>query len=563
MRKVITDRQGNVLMTSQGEAYLEPDLPPVEPETFTGHVDTVGLTALGWDSYDIAWLQEHVWWDEEDDNKWKVSEANLAFGPNGSTPLVWADRAAQKNNPDIVFFPKFTLAPASNTSWANLMNDWKWLCAIPTHGWDTTNVTSLYGLFSQDYQLRSVGDISGWNTAKVTSLYNTFYYCTSLRYVDVSNWNTSKVASMYGMFNTCTSITHIGDLSNWDTSSVTTLGYMFNSCNKLSYVGELATWNTSKVTNLALLFANCNFLTSVNLSSWDVSKVTNFGSLFNTCRSLSSVGDLSKWDTSSAKNFSSMFYYCYSLKGVGDISAWNTSKVTTFYYMFTGCHYIESFGDLSKWDTSKVEGTGFANMFQSCYRLRYIGDLSTWDVSLGTTLAQMFQDCYLLESVGDLSNWDISNKTTIAHMFSCARSLTAVNVTNWDTSQVTTMLGTFSQNYSLEEVDISGWDTASVASNSMSNSVTSGLLSTVFNTKVIRLGSKFFNSACATYYFDRARSWTRDSVVESLYTNQTLRNSSSPAKTVRLWSAVYDSLTQEDISNISSKNITLVRSTTV
>lgn len=551
-------------MTSQGEAYLEPDLSPVEPETFTGHVDTVGLTALGWDSYDIAWLQAHVWWDEEDDNKWKVSEANLAFGPNGSTPLVWADRAAQKNNPDIVFFPKFTLAPTSNTSWGSLMSDWRYVCAIPTHGWDTTNVTSFNSLFNNCYNIRSVGDLSGWNVAKVTGFSSTFSHCDSLRDVgNLNNWNTSKVTTFYYTFYFCLSLENIGDVSNWNTSSCTSFTNMFYCCGSLRHIGDLSSWDTSKTTSLTQMFYQCNLITSLgDLSGWNTSKVTNMSGVFYYCHRLTYIGDISEWDVSNVTTFGSMFNQCFFLSSVGSLSGWNTSKATTMISMFYQCRNLESL-DLTNWDVSSLTGTGLQNMFTACYVLRTVGDLSNWEVTSNiTSLYQMFQLCRQLRKIGDISNWDTSNVTSLGYIFEGCRVLDNVNVSKWNTAKVSNFLSAFSTNIYLDKIDISGWDTTSCTSAAyISSNASNAVMNSCYKTKTVVLGSKFFNSSVSTFHFDRARSWTRDSVVESLYTNQTLRNSSSPAKTVRLWSGVYDSLTQEDISNISSKNITLVRST--
>lgn len=42
---------------------------------FTGHVDAVGLAEIGWNEADIAYYQERVWWNEEDDDLWAVSDA--------------------------------------------------------------------------------------------------------------------------------------------------------------------------------------------------------------------------------------------------------------------------------------------------------------------------------------------------------------------------------------------------------------------------------------------------------------------------------------------------------
>lgn len=60
---------------------------------FTGHVDAVGLAEIGWNETDMAYYQERVWWNEEDDDLWKVSDAektDYVLLLAGSEPLLYS-----------------------------------------------------------------------------------------------------------------------------------------------------------------------------------------------------------------------------------------------------------------------------------------------------------------------------------------------------------------------------------------------------------------------------------------------------------------------------------------
>ena len=89
-----------------------------------------------------------------------------------------------------------------------------------------------------------------------------FNYCTSLTSLDVSNWDTSNVTSMYGMIKYCDSLTSL-DVSNWDTSNVTDMGYMFSNCNSLTTVTGII--DMSKVSNYSYMLQNTPKLQSINI----------------------------------------------------------------------------------------------------------------------------------------------------------------------------------------------------------------------------------------------------------------------------------------------------------
>lgn len=444
--------------------------------TYTGTVDTAGLTALGWDSTDIQWLQAHCWWDAADDAYWAVTAENLAFGPAGATPLTWANRSSIKLNQDVRYLPKFNPSPSGSTSWSMLLYDYKYLVAVPTHGWDTTFVNNMSYLLGNNYSLRSVGDLSGWSTANVTT--------------------------MASMFANCTTLMDIGNISNW---------------------------NIRNCTQMPSMFTNCYLLQNLDLTGWVPEKATNLEGLLNGCMSLVSVGDLSGWDVSKNQSFKNLFGTCRKLISTGNLNNWDTSAATTMENMFANCNCLAEIGDISGWDVSGV--TSFQYMFMSCWKLVDIGDLSDWTTTALTKTGSMFYDCVMLKSVGDLSGWDMDSVTDTHQTFGNMRCLYEIDVTGWDLSACT---------------NVGTNDGQSIFAN-------------MAITTTIRLGPKFFNFTPTTFYTTSCWAWSRDSIYESLYTNQTTRNSSSPAVTVKLNTNAYDRLSAQDISDIATKNITLTR----
>lgn len=383
----------------------------------TGHVDTTGLQALGWDAEDIAWLQAHVWWDAEDDAEWAVTEANKAFGPAGATPLTWSNYTAQKYNPDLRYFPKLTTP--SGTSMASKFSGYVNIVAIPTHGWDMSAITSYSTTFASCYSLRSVGDVSYWVTSSVTAINAVFYFCASLEEIDVSHWNTSNCTSLYQAFCCCYKLKEL-DISNWSFAKITSMNNMMPECRALQSLKFPSTTNAPLLTDTSNAIMNCTTLKeiTINLSA------------------------------ASLSNARLMMQNCYGLKKV---------KLT-------------------------ISSTS-------------------------------------LSDIGYIVGGDLT----------------------------------------LEELDLTGIDTTSCAQAGVGTSVSAGIAGNCQCLATLKLGANFFKGSFTTLYLQNCHSWTRDSIYESLYTNQTGRDSNSAAVTVKLSTSAYDRLSAQDISDIATKNITLTR----
>lgn len=382
----------------------------------TGTVDTAGLQALGWDSTDIQWLQDHVWWDAEDDAEWAVSEANKAFGPNGTTPLTWNTRSSIQYNPDVRYLPKLT---PSGTNMNGVFSGYYNLVAIPTHGWDMSAVTKYEQSFRNCHNLRSIGDTDYWVTTSTTSLWLMFSSCFHLLDVNMAHWNTSNVTSFGSMFERCMNLTSL-DISGLSFAKVTAVQSMFNCCYSLALLKLPSTISAPVLTDVRTMFNCCVSLKSIDVNLTAAS-VTQANSMVNTCASLKSA-----------------------------------------------------------------------------------------KLSISSTVLANIQ-------------------------------------------------GLASACQGLNTLDLTGIDTTACAQNGLGGIANQSPLANAVAVATIKLGPNFFKGSFTTLYATQAYSWTRDSIYESLYTNQTGRDTTSPAVTVALAASAYDRLSAQDISDIATKNITLTR----
>ena len=117
--------------------------------------------------------------------------------------------------------------------------------------WNPSN-TSANRLYSVDTKLVYAPNI---DTSNVTTMYGMFSGCTSLQTVPF--YNTSNVDSMEFMFYKCFSLTSV---PTFDTSSVYNMEYLFSNCSNLKTVPEL---DTSKVVYFSNMFGSCDSLTTI------------------------------------------------------------------------------------------------------------------------------------------------------------------------------------------------------------------------------------------------------------------------------------------------------------
>ena len=252
------------------------------------------------------------------------------------------------------------------------------------------NPSSTSGLFSNLTNVTSI-DLSNMDTSGMTNMSNMFSDNTSLTNITFGdNFNTANVINMSGMFKNCTILKTI-DLSSFDTSNATIMASMFMNCQGLQNL-DLKSFNTSNVTNMLYMFYNCSSLTSLDLSSFNTSNVERMDAMFYNCSSLISL-DLSNFDTSKITDMTYMFNRCKSLTNI-NLSSFDTSNVSSLYDAFAGLTSLKVL-DLSSFDTSKV--TNMGRMFLNSNNLVtiYVSDL--WNISNVTSASRMFEGCTSLK----------------------------------------------------------------------------------------------------------------------------------------------------------------------
>jgi surface protein len=137
-----------------------------------------------------------------------------------------------------------------------------------------------------------------------------FSNCEKLESVDISTFNTSNVTTMSLMFSQDYALKSV-KIGNLDVSKVKNFAQMFYACKQLTSL-DLSSFVTSSATYMTSMFAHCNSLTSLDISKFATSSVQYFGDMFKNCSSLKTL-DLSHFSFSKAKATGGMLSGCGSL----------------------------------------------------------------------------------------------------------------------------------------------------------------------------------------------------------------------------------------------------------
>ncbi|WP_158682947.1 BspA family leucine-rich repeat surface protein [Lactobacillus sp. CBA3605] len=149
------------------------------------------------------------------------------------------------------------------TTLASAFNGCLNLTTLPVGNWDTSNVTTLNYTFTNCKSLTSL-DISQWQTPKLVTFSQTFQGASSLTALDFNGtgWDTSNVTSMLGLFNGSGLKTL--DLSQLTTAKVTNFKNTFSGMAKLTTL-NLASWDTSAATSYTAMFGSSQNLQHLTL----------------------------------------------------------------------------------------------------------------------------------------------------------------------------------------------------------------------------------------------------------------------------------------------------------
>ena len=309
-------------------------------------------------------------------------------------------------------------SPSLNQDSSYMFNNLEGLTNIDLSAFDTSNVTSMWGMFEYCTNLSNINFENNFNTSSVTKTGYMFASCRSLTSLDLgNNFDTSSVTNMSGMFNSCSSLTSLDLGDKFDTSNVTNMSHMFTGCSSLTSLDLGDKFDTSNETNMENFFYNCSSLTSLDLGDkFDTSNVTNMAGMFDGCISLISIDLGDKFDTGNVKSMQYMFRGCSSLISLDLGDKFDTSNVTNMNGMFRNCSSLTSLNLNGNFDTSKVKNMLY--MFNSCSSLETIYATSLFVTTSVTTsnTSYMFTDDTKL--VGGMGTTFDSNHTdaTYAHI---------------------------------------------------------------------------------------------------------------------------------------------------
>lgn len=298
------------------------------------------------------------------------------------------------------------------------------------------------------------GDIS-----RVDEMGHMFDSCVELISVPATI-DTSNVTTVYGMFNNCPKLTKLPLLTYEAGMNVTNL---FNGCENAS-IGLLVNYNAMVDASLSIMymqnvFTNCGTNGGTHALEERAQipmeiggdKIPDNTLLFRFVQAQSESGpaisndgtwyrasddgkdwywscDKSDWsrqfenqlstnamrasiigasDTSKVTDVSYMFRNCYTLTGV---VAFNTSNVTNMRDLFSGCQELTDISALADLDVSKVED------FKGTFYQTPITDLSpvaNWNMQSAITIEGMFNMCWYVTDVQPLLGWNLANITNV------------------------------------------------------------------------------------------------------------------------------------------------------
>ncbi|KAJ1447767.1 hypothetical protein M885DRAFT_575454 [Pelagophyceae sp. CCMP2097] len=164
--------------------------------------------------------------------------------------------------------------------------------------WDTSGVTNMDRLFAKCACFD--GDLSNWQTESVHSARQAFYGAKAFTGVGLEAWDTSQVTSMRGMFSRAYAFD--GNVSTWDVEAVTDFAFMFDEASKFTGTG-LEKWDTRSATTMEAMFSSASAFDG-DVSEWRTSRVIVLAAMFHGASSFNR--DLSEWDVSQVWDITDM-----------------------------------------------------------------------------------------------------------------------------------------------------------------------------------------------------------------------------------------------------------------
>lgn len=210
---------------------------------------------------------------------------------------------------------QFTMNSAENIQ--TMFAECRKLKSLDTSKWNTENVTSMYGLFGNDFQLGNI-DVSNWNVSKVTDMGSMFSSCYSIHELNMTNWSLNSNVYITNMFYSFIQsplllLTNDEKLLNYDYANripygpnlIGNGGTFKNNQNSMSFLKSPAIrpndpkLNKDQFKNLFTEFMNNNIptrdkyaFTNWNVEGTSIENASSINDLFNTNYIAQWVSDL-------------------------------------------------------------------------------------------------------------------------------------------------------------------------------------------------------------------------------------------------------------------------------
>jgi surface protein len=318
----------------------------------------------------------------------------------------------------------------------------------PIASWDTSNVTTMYGMFYSASAYAFNQPIGAWNTGAVTNMNYMFMGATAFNQ-NISGWNVGAVVTKpptnfsngsaltaqntpvwFPIVLVGTTIKYVGSAAAVPTSAplfvqanpqgtgvewfavvkqdmkAAISSYASGTDGPFKPPGQSVAveWRnivTTLMTDMSSLFSGKSGF-NYPIASWDTGAVTDMSYMFSTAAAFNQP--IGAWNTGSVTTMKMMFYAHTAATGSAfnqPIGTWNTAAVTNMSYMFT---YTRDFNKpIGAWNTGAV--TDMSVMFYGAAAFNQ--PIGTWNTTAVTNMNSMFYDATAFNQ--NISGWNITN----------------------------------------------------------------------------------------------------------------------------------------------------------
>ena len=207
---------------------------------------------------------------------------------------------------------------------------------------DAVQLESLYGYFLNATNLKKV-DLSNFDGSALVNMGALFASDSALTSVTFgSSFDTSNVTTMNGLFSECTALKSV-DVSMFDTSSCKDIGSMFKDCTSLQSI-DVSNFNTAAVTEFSQMFLDCSSLKVLDISNMNLSSAKTTTDMLSGMSSLHRLEVPKTFGSTTVTVSDTTAQYIYSNNSIG------TEAYTTLSSEIAGATLVSAEDTLHTWD---------------------------------------------------------------------------------------------------------------------------------------------------------------------------------------------------------------------